>query len=69
MALSRMCWCDDLACRFQSIAEFEKGYRCPSVQPANRDGDGYDAKALESADKWAGRLFTCPPLTRFPEGG
>lgn len=58
---SRMCWCDDMACRFAS-----PDIPCPSPRPAWADENGYYPLAIDSTDKWHGRLFTCSPLLSPP---
>lgn len=54
---SRMCWCDDMACRFT-----DPSYPCPSPRPMWADENGYYPLALDATEKWHGRLFTCSPL-------
>jgi hypothetical protein len=63
---SRMCWCDDLACRFTDPA-----YPCPSPRPRHLDEDGRDGQVARqrlldeketNVSMWHGRLFTCSPL-------
>ena len=62
---SRMCWCDDMACRFvfppAGVPKDWEGV-CPTPRPLGIEKNGYDKKAVDPTDKWHGRLFTCSPL-------
>jgi hypothetical protein len=55
---SRMCWCDDMACRFVYAKPDDE---CPTPRPQWADKNGYDKHAVNPSEKWNGRLFTCSP--------
>jgi hypothetical protein len=63
-----MCWCDDQACRLQSVEEMRRQVECPTPGPMHRDEQGYNKHTADPKKKWRGRLFVNVPREHRPTG-